>query len=65
MGDISKKGWSSLAGNNVSSPSGGYGSNSDNYSGSGYQRSNSFGNPTSGNKDDWNWNEDVANSNNS
>lgn len=74
VGDISKKGWSQLAGNNISSPTGGYGSNSDNFnaSDSGYQRSNSTGKISGGTAaggnvggDDWNWNEDAINSNNS
>lgn len=56
MGDLGKKGWSSLGGSNIASPQGGYNSTSDNFDGfdgfdngndeaaGGYQRS------TSGNK---------------
>lgn len=66
VGDISKKGWSNLAGNNVSSPNGaGYGGTSDNFNQStGYQRSSSVGKMTN-NGDDWNWTEEKTNSNNS
>lgn len=62
VGDISKKGWSTLAGNNISSPNGGYGSNSDNFgSTSGYQRSQSAGKLGGANNgDDWNWNENSV-----
>lgn len=53
MGDLGKKGWSSLAGNNISSPQGGYDDNfNGNPSASGYQRSNSVVNEKT---EDWNW----------
>lgn len=68
VGDISKKGWSSLGGSNISSPQGGYSGFSDhhlNNSDSGYQRSTSSGKLSSPSENnEWNWNDDKINSNN-
>lgn len=43
VSDLGKKGWSSLAGSNLSSPQGGYDANgSNNYQSSGLSNSNSY-----------------------
>ncbi|XP_055912525.1 ADP-ribosylation factor GTPase-activating protein 1 isoform X2 [Eupeodes corollae] len=67
--DISKRGWSNLAGSNINSPQGGYtGFNQETRSEGGYQRSQSAGKLSSQsnpNDIDWGWNEDTLQSNQS
>lgn len=67
--DISKRGWSNLAGSNINSPQGGYtGFNQDTRSEGGYQRSQSAGKlstQSNPNDIDWGWNEDTLQSNQS
>lgn len=71
VGDLGKKGWSTLAGSNVSSPTDGYGSslgngnNSISPSASAYQTSAGRGGASSFDNGDTNWGEDSYNSNNS
>lgn len=67
--DISKRGWSNLAGSNINSPQGGYtGFNQETRSEGGYQRSQSAGKlstQSNPNDIDWGWNEDTLQQNQS